>query len=187
MDFLKSLFTPSIITCNNQLYVGSNNHRMSRSGASGREASASNNSYGDPTASPGCRREVQANTSRLQIAIERLRRQQEQVDRLAAQLQQTQNETQMLKSSQPQMEEQTKQMENQIGQAQTEEHRSMMQAQFKEFKNNLAQQVQRETQLEDLQTKLMAQLQAERSKLVELNNQLDSLQREMESQQLAVN
>ncbi len=62
-----------------------------------------------------------------------------------------------------------------------------MQANYKQFKDMLSQQAQRDRQLEDLQTKPAAQLQAERSKLDELNNQLDSLQREMESQQLAVN
>lgn len=130
---------------------------------------------------------AQTNTSRLQIAIERLRRQQEQVDRLAAQLQETQNEAEMLKSSKPEMEEQQKQMENQIQQAQNQDIRLEMEAAYKEFKNNLAHQAERETQLEDLQTKLTAQLQGERSKLEEMNNQLDSLQREMQSQQSGVN
>ncbi len=130
---------------------------------------------------------AQTNTSRLQIAVERLRRQQEQVDRLAIQLQHTQNEAEMLKSSKAEMEEQAKQMENRIQQAANEEHRQMMQAEFKEFKNNLAQQMERETQLEELQTKISAQLQSERSKLDELSNLLDSVQREMESQQSGAN
>ncbi len=130
---------------------------------------------------------AQANTSRLQIAVERLRRQQEQVDRLTTQLQETQNEAQMFKSSKPQMEEQLKEMESQIQQAQNEEQRSLMQANYKQFKAMLSQQAQRDTQLDDIQTKITAQLQAERSKLEEMNNLLDSLQREMESKQSAVN
>jgi uncharacterized protein YhaN len=130
---------------------------------------------------------AQVNTSRLQIAVERMRRQQEQVDRLATQLQQIQDETQMLQSSKPEMEEQLKEMEAQLQQAPNEELRLEMQATCKEFKKSLEQQAQRETQLGELQTKITAQLQAERSRLEEMNNQLDSLQREMESQQLAVN
>lgn len=130
---------------------------------------------------------AQANASRLQIAVERLRRQQEIVDRLTIQLQETQNEAQMLKTSNPQMEEQAKQMESQIQQAQNEEHRAEMEAANKEFKNSLAQQAERETQIEELQTKLTMQLQSERSRLEEMNNQLDLLQREMESPQSGVN
>lgn len=130
---------------------------------------------------------AQANTSRLQIAVERLRRQQEQIDRLTTQLQETQNEAQMLKSTKPQMEEQLKEMESQIQQAQNEEQRSLMQANYKQFKDMLSQQAQRDTQLDDIQTKITAQLQAERSKLEEMDNLLDSLQREMESQQSGVN
>jgi chromosome segregation ATPase len=130
---------------------------------------------------------AQTNTSRLQIAIERLRRQQEQVDRLTAQLQETQNEAQMIKSSKPEMEEQVKELENLIQQAQNEQQRSEMQAAYKEIKNGLAQQAQREEQLEDIHTKITVQLQSERSKLEEMNNLLDSLQREMESQHLATN
>ena len=93
----------------------------------------------------------------------------------------------MLRSSKSQMEEQAKEMESRIQLGKNEEQRSIMQADFKQFRDSITQQAERETQLSELQTKLAAQLQAEQSKLEEMNNQLDSLQREMESQQLAGN
>ncbi len=69
---------------------------------------------------------AQTNVSRFQVAVERLRMQQDRVYQLAAQLEETQKQAEMLKYSKAEMKEQVKQMENSIQQATNEEIRLEM-------------------------------------------------------------
>lgn len=122
---------------------------------------------------------AQVTAHRAQIAVERLRAQREHVDRLTSQLDQAQNEASTFKLSSAQMEEQLKEFENQIQQAPNADRRAELQVGYKGFQTLLAQQSERDTQLRDRQARLTEQLQVERSKLEEINNQLSVLEREM--------
>lgn len=119
---------------------------------------------------------------RAQIMIERLRMQQERVDRLARQLEENQNELTGSALSQSQLTERGKELESQIKSEQDAGRRAQLEAQSKELTYIMEQQTERETQLRARQGQLATQLQAERTKLDEIDSRLEALERELEQQ-----
>jgi hypothetical protein len=122
---------------------------------------------------------------RAQIMIERLRMQQERVDRLARQLEENQNEFTGSALSQSQLTERSKELESQIKLEQDAGRRAQFEAQYKELKYIMDQQTERETQLRARQAQLTVQLQAERTKLDQIDSRLEALERELEQPQPA--
>jgi len=122
---------------------------------------------------------------RAQITIERLRMQQERVERLARQLEENQNEITGSSLSQSQLTERSKELEAQIKLEQDAGRRAQLEAQYKELKYIMDQQTERETQLRARQAQLTTQLQAERIKLDEIDSRLEALERQLEQSQPA--
>jgi chromosome segregation ATPase len=122
---------------------------------------------------------------RAQIMIERLRMQQERVDRLTRQLEENQNEITGSALSQSQLTERSREMESQMKLEQDAGRRSQLEAQYKELKYIMNQQTERETQLRAHQGQLTTQLQAERTKLDDIDSRLEALERELEQPQPA--
>lgn len=122
---------------------------------------------------------------RAQIMIERLRMQQERVDRITRQVEENQNELTGSAISQSQLTERGKELESQMKLEQDAGRRTQLDAQYKELKYIMEQQTERETQLRARQTQLTSQAQAERVKLDEIESRLEALERELEPQQPA--
>jgi len=122
------------------------------------------------------------NVFRAQIMLERMRTQQERVDRLTRQLEENQNEITGSDLSQSQITERSRDLESQIKQEQDAERRAQLEAQSKELKFIMDQQTERETQLRARQAQLTTQLLTERAKLDEMDSRLESLERELEPQ-----
>ena len=123
------------------------------------------------------------NVFRAQIMIERLRTQQERVDRLARQLEENQNEITGSSLSRSQLTERSQDLESQIKAEQDASRRAQLEAQSKELKYIMDQQTDQETQLRARQAQLSTQLQTERAKLDEIDSRLEILEREMEQPQ----
>jgi chromosome segregation ATPase len=119
---------------------------------------------------------------RAQIMMERLRAQQERVDRLARQLEENQNEVNGSGLSRTQLTERSQALESQIKAEQDAALRAQLEAQYKELKYVMDQQAEQDSQLRARQTQLTAQLQAEKAKLDEMDSRLEALEREMEEQ-----
>lgn len=122
---------------------------------------------------------------RAQIMIERLRTQQERVERLARQLEENQNEITGSALSQSQLSERSRDLESQIKLEQDVGRRAQLEAQYRELKYITDQQTERETQLRSRQAQLTTQLQAERTKLDEIDSRLEALEQQLEQQQPA--
>lgn len=117
---------------------------------------------------------------RTQLMIERLRMQQERVDRLTRQLEENQNELTGAGLSRSQLTERSQDLESQIKAEQDAGRRAQLDAQYKELKYIMEQQTERETQLRARQVQLTTQLQTERAKLDEIDSRLEALERELE-------
>jgi predicted nucleic acid-binding Zn-ribbon protein len=122
---------------------------------------------------------------RAQIAVERLRLQQERVERLSRELEDYRNQIAELKSHQSRLGEMLKELETQLNREADLVRRVEIDSQYKMLKFEMDQQAQREQRQREREAQLQAQLQAEQSKLGELNDRLDALEREIEGQQNA--
>lgn len=117
---------------------------------------------------------------RAQLMIERLRMQQERVDRLTRQVEENQNELTGTGLSRSQLTERSQDLESQIKTEQDAGRRVQLELQYKELKYIIEQQTDRETQMRARQVQLTTQLQAERARLDEIDSRLEALERELE-------
>jgi flagellar biosynthesis GTPase FlhF len=120
------------------------------------------------------------NTYHAQIALERMRLQQQRVDRLGEQLRETREHAAQIKMAQTEMQEELKRAERRVNEEADAVKRRNYEDQHEAVKTRVAQMAQEETRLREQEPQLVAQLQAEQGRLTELNDQLDALQRELQ-------
>jgi hypothetical protein len=119
-----------------------------------------------------------------QVVIERMRSQQQSVDRLTERLRGIRDEAFELKMYMPlqQTENQNrlKEIEASLNDPLDAKTRRAREGELEITKQRLGLLAQQETRLQEKESQLAAQLQIEQAKLTELNDQLDALQRELE-------
>jgi chromosome segregation ATPase len=120
------------------------------------------------------------NIYHAQIAIERMRLQQQRVDRQSEQLRGTREHIAGLRMGQAEIQEELKRIERRLNEESDAVRRRDIEGPDETMKTRLAQMAQEETRLREQETQLAAQLQTEQGRLAELNDQLDKLQRELQ-------
>ena len=128
-------------------------------------------------------RQAIANTYRAQVALERMRQQQDRINRLTTLLEAIRDQANTLRSSQSQIADHLKAIETQLGQEADPINRANLERQAKDFRDLLQRQSQMEQQQREREAQMTMQLQAEQAKLNELNDRLDLLDREMDALQ----
>jgi hypothetical protein len=116
--------------------------------------------------------EAQSSTYRGLLAIERVRLQQEQVDRLSRQLSELKREQMNLNAHLPPMQERIKAFESQIENERDPARRVQLESEFTAFRNLVELESIRHQQQQELEQQLTGQLQAGQAKLNELNDRL---------------
>ena len=123
-----------------------------------------------------------AGAKRIQLAAERVRLQQERVDKAARDLEDTRNQFADLKANQLRVGETLKELERQVRQEAFPARRAELEKQYRLGKIELDPLAERETRLKDREGQQMAFLAAEQNKLHELNEKLNELEREFDEQ-----
>jgi len=114
-----------------------------------------------------------------QVIVERMRLQQQQVVRLTENLRETRDRISNVKMAQTEIQNELKKFEGRLSRdnrgpdAQEEE-------QLETFKTRLGLMAQEEARLREIESQSAAQLQIERARLAEFDDQLDALRRELE-------
>lgn len=119
---------------------------------------------------------------RAQIIVERMRLQQDRVDRLMQQLEELRTEAADNKSNQSRLQDRIKELDSRISQEQNQTLRSQFESEQKEMKSLLEQMGESEERNRGRENQLNIQIQAEQDKLRRLNDRLDAIERDMESQ-----
>ncbi len=113
------------------------------------------------------------NAYRAQILVERLRAQQDRVDRLKRDLESVRSEINDMTLARPRIEEYVKDQESKVNAGTADE------TPYKMAKAELEQVKQREQQLREREIQLNTEFEIERNILIDLNGRLDALEREM--------
>lgn len=116
--------------------------------------------------------DAQSNTYIGLLVFERIRLQQEHVDRLTRQLNELKREQMNLNAQLQPMQERFKVFESQLENERDPGRRSQLESEFAAFKNLLEQETFRQRQQQELEPQLTSQLQSEQAKLNELNQRL---------------
>jgi len=122
------------------------------------------------------------NTYHAQITIERLKLQQQRVDRLTAQLGDVRKQLAETRKTFSQNSDNMKSFERKLAKETDAPERARLEASIQSWKAELEELNQKEQQEQAYETQLNAQLQLEQAKLAELSDRLDTLQRELETQ-----
>jgi len=122
------------------------------------------------------------NTYHAQITIERMKLQQQRLDRLAAQLGEARNQLANTRRALSQKSTDLRSAEMVLSQETNATERANRERYVRVVKFELEEITQKEQQEQASETQLNAQLQTEQTKLNELNERLDTLQRELETQ-----
>jgi predicted nucleic acid-binding Zn-ribbon protein len=122
-------------------------------------------------------------TFRVQIAIERMRFQQGRVDSVARDLENLRLQLSSMKVSRAQSESRLKDLEDQMTDETETTRKAQLERQYKEAKRNMDVQVKWEEQTRERETQLSVRLQEEQGKLSEINNRIDTLERQLEQEQ----
>ena len=120
------------------------------------------------------------NTYHAQVTLERLRLQQQRVDRLSEKLEKVRIELAEIRSHQAKLPEDLKQVEDNLAKETDPNKRRELEAVLQILKREPERLAQALTQALEQEAQLIAQLQPERVKLNELNDRLDTLQKELE-------
>ena len=115
-----------------------------------------------------------------QLIIERMRSQRQLVDRLTERLRENRDRIANGKIPQAEFQHELKRIEVRLSQERDAERRQDLEEQQDMFKTRLAALAKEETRLQEAESQLNAQLQIEQARLAELDDQLDSLRRELE-------
>ncbi|MBI1761874.1 MAG: hypothetical protein HYR56_10605 [Acidobacteria bacterium] len=118
---------------------------------------------------------------RIQLAAERIRLQQERVDKVSRELEETRNQITLINADQKRLDEASKELEKQARQESFPARRAEIEKQMRILRVDLEPLSIRETRLKDRESQLMAQLSFEQAKLNELNGKLDELEREFDA------
>jgi chromosome segregation ATPase len=119
---------------------------------------------------------------RAQVIVERMRSQQQRVDRLNERLREIRDRIANWKMGQSDMQNEMKMIEGRINRATEAAERANLEEHQERMKTRLASMAQENTRLLEQESQLAAQLNIEQARLTELNDQLDALQRELEIQ-----
>jgi predicted nucleic acid-binding Zn-ribbon protein len=114
---------------------------------------------------------------RIQIAVERLRLQQEHVARVSQQVEDVRRELNHSRSEQPKMLQRLQGMENEVTQTTDPQKQKDLNAMLSIFKLETEQGEKFLQQIQAREGELMSQLQSEQSKLTDLNDRLDQMER----------
>jgi chromosome segregation ATPase len=117
--------------------------------------------------------QISVNAYRGQVMVERLRLQQEQVNRLAREVNSIRSEIGEIKAAQVNAKERLEDGEKKFDRG------VMSDTQMQELRASLADFKRREEMLSERETQLSIELGQERTNLADLNKQLDSIEREM--------
>ncbi len=118
---------------------------------------------------------------RVQLAAERIRLQQERVDKVSRELEETRNLATNINVDQKRLDETIKELEKQARQEAFPARRAEIEKQMRLLKVEQEPLTLRETRLKDRESMLLAQLSFEQAKLNELHGKLDELEREFET------
>jgi hypothetical protein len=125
------------------------------------------------------------NTHHSQVIIERMRSQQQAVDRLADRLRWARDESSRFKMylplQQAEIQNRLKVIEADLSETLDAKTRRAKEGELEIIKQRLGMMGQEETRLRENESQLTAQLQIEQAKLAELDDQLDALRRELET------
>ena len=120
-----------------------------------------------------------------QVVIERMRSQQQTVDRVAERLRWAREEASRFKMYMPiqqaEIQNRLKIIEADLSETLDAKTRRAKEGELEITKQRLGMMGQEETRVRETESQLAAQLQIEQAKLTELNDQLDALQRELET------
>ena len=121
------------------------------------------------------------NTHHAQITVERMKLQQQRVDRLQTQLGEVGNQLTSTRKRLSQLANYLKELEVSLTRETDAAKRAEIEKTQRDTKSEVEGMSEREQQQQGHETQLQAQLQTEQSKLNELNERLDTLQRELET------
>ena len=121
------------------------------------------------------------NTHHAQITVERMKLQQQRVDRLQTQLSEVGNQLAGTRKSLSQAATYLKELEVALTKETDAAKRAEIEMRRRDTKFEVEEFTQKEQQQQGYETQLQAQLQAEQARLNELNERLDTLQRELET------
>ncbi len=122
------------------------------------------------------------NTYHAQITIERMKLQQQRVDRLTAQLGEARNQVASTRKALSETSRALKGAEMGLAHDANAAERADRERSIRDYKAELEELTRKEQQEQASETQLSAQLQLEQIKLTDLNERLDTLQRELETQ-----
>lgn len=122
------------------------------------------------------------NTYRAQITVERLRIQQDKVDRVARDLREVRAEIEERPAWLERMSERVKDLEKMMPTETDSVRRMQLETELKDRKYGFEMETKRQEQRRERESQLSNQLQAEQLKLSELNDRLETLDREIEKQ-----
>jgi predicted nucleic acid-binding Zn-ribbon protein len=114
---------------------------------------------------------------RIQIAVERLKLQQEHVARITRQLEEVRRDLEQRHAEQPRIQQQLQSIESKAGQSIDPKERRDLEEGLKIFKLEAEQAEKAEQQLRAKEGELTGQLQSEQSRLTELNDRLNQIER----------
>jgi predicted nucleic acid-binding Zn-ribbon protein len=114
---------------------------------------------------------------RIQIAVERLKLQQEKVARTAQQLDELRREVDRGRLEQPKIQQRLQSIENETKQAGDPAQRRHLEEAMKDFKLEAEQREKSLQQMQAREGELTGQLQTEQNRLTELNDRLDQIER----------
>jgi predicted nucleic acid-binding Zn-ribbon protein len=118
---------------------------------------------------------------RLQVTLERIKLQQGRMDSFSRALESVRSRLSDLKSSRPQMEEQIKYAEDLLNSTTDLKRRGELEQEIRAMKAHQSSRAREEEQSRNREAELILELQLEQAKLTDLNNQLDSMVRQLET------
>lgn len=126
-------------------------------------------------------RRANAVSQRLQVALARIRLQETRVEALTRSLQTARTRLVEVQETRSRVEDEIKDAEDRLSRQPDGDPRAMLEFQIKEMRNRLSILAREEEQARNREASLNTELQGEQTKLNELNNQLDSMMRELEN------
>jgi SMC interacting uncharacterized protein involved in chromosome segregation len=124
---------------------------------------------------------MQLVSQRTQVMLERIRLQQNRVDSISRILESLRTHLAEVKAARPAIDDDIRDMDELLNRTTDTTKRSEIEAQIKETKARLNAQSREEEKSRQRELELTADLQAAQAKLNDLNNQLDTIMRELES------
>lgn len=120
------------------------------------------------------------NTYHAQVTLERLRLQQQRVDRLTEKLEAARKELAAMRRNMAELPEASKKLEAQLARESDANKRRELEGRQELFKSMIESAPEDVARLQETESELSGQLQREQVKLNELNDRLDTLQKELE-------